>query len=168
VTLRATLDTSVLMEYWKQQKKADVVRKLLERAQAGRLDLVISARILEDVPRPPLADRINELPVLSVQATGAVTRLDYWVLGRDLLGSEAFAAVEKNPPRPASGKGTEGGGRQPDWRDWDHLHVHYLSGRDVFLTFDTGMLKIADELRARLGVTVLSPEQFLSDPRYAE
>lgn len=160
---RATLDTSVLMEYWKQQPKVAVVEALLQRAREGVLDLAISARVREDVPRPPLADRINELPLLSVQETGAVTRLDYWVLDRDMLGSDDFVAVEQNPPTPAAGKG----GNPPDWRDWDHLHAHYLSGRDVFLTWDTGMLARAEALRAKLGITVMCPEAFLARPQCA-
>lgn len=155
---RATLDTSVLLEYWKQQEKESVVEILLQRAQGGALELAISARVREDVPRPPLAGRINELPLLSVREVGAVIRPDHWVLDRDDLGSTGFVEVSKAPPQSSRPKG----GQPPDWRDWDHLHAHYLSGRDAFLTWDTGMLAQATVLRERLGISVLSPEDFLA------
>ena len=156
--LRATLDTSVLMEYWKEQDKATVVEALVQRAREGVLDLAVSARLREDVPCPPLAERINELPLLSVQEIGAVTRLDHWVLDRDVLGSDCFVVVSENPPMAEPRKG----GKPPDWRDWDHLHAHYLSGRDVFLTWDTGMLALAEGLREKVGITVMRPEEFLA------
>lgn len=50
----------------------------------------------------------------------------------------------------------------PDWRDWDHLHAHHLSGRDVFLTWDRRILDVGAELRERLGIIVVQPEDYLA------
>ena len=50
----------------------------------------------------------------------------------------------------------------PDWRDLDHLDAHYRAGRDKFVTFDGGILKLADKL-SQLGIVVISPEELLSE-----
>ena len=52
-------------------------------------------------------------------------------------------------------------GKAPDWRDWDHLHAHYLRRRDVFLTWDGGILDCADELKGKLDIVVMRPEEYL-------
>ena len=71
-----TLDTNVLVEFWRNQNRATVTESLLT---------------LADIPRPPLANRINELPELKVQQIGAVFRLDFSALdGGDMLGVTSF------------------------------------------------------------------------------
>ena len=50
--------------------------------------------------------------------------------------------------------------KPPDCRDWDHLHGHYLAERDVFLTWDRGILRVADQLQVELGLVVMKPEDF--------
>lgn len=155
----ATLDTNLLVEYWKDQAKAAVVKRLLEFAQNRHLDLAVTARIREDIPKPRLSDRIDELPELDVQEIGSVTRLGYWVLGRDMLGDDRFIAV--------ADRLTEGFRRRshepPDWRDWDHIHAHYLVGRDAFLTWDKRILDVAPDLQDELGIVVMTPEDYLKD-----
>jgi len=153
-TDKLTLDTSVIYEYLENQGKASVTERLLQLGAAGEVELVVTARINEDVPQSPLADRIQELPLLNVDVTGSVTRLDCWVIGRDMLGSDEFKSVFSELYR--SGK------KQPDWRDWDHLHAHFLLGRDVFLTWDNKILNLSGELRTRLGIVVMRPEEYLT------
>jgi hypothetical protein len=75
-----TLDTSVLLEYWKNQKKRSSVERLLELSRSGNVDLVVTARIREDVPRPPLSEIINHMYQLNVQEGPSVARLGLWVL----------------------------------------------------------------------------------------
>ena len=48
----------------------------------------------------------------------------------------------------------------PDWRDLDHLDAHYRAGRDKFVTWDRGILKLSDKL-SRLGIVVITPEKLL-------
>ena len=153
----ATLDTNLLVEYWKNQAKAAVVEGLLELAQSGQLDLAVTARIREDIPQPPLSDRINELPEISVQEIGTVMRLGVGVLGRDSLGDVGFIDVADQLTDQFSRRST----KPPDWRDWDHVHAHYLAGRDVFLTWDKRILDVACDLQDTLGVTVMKPEGYL-------
>ncbi len=118
---------------------------------------MVTARIHEDVPDDPLAREIGRLPELGITKGPSVTRLDYWVLGRDMLGSDAFVATEQELSDELRRKGHT----PPDFRDWDHLHAHLLQGRDVFLTWDRRVLDIRDALRARFGVRVMMPEEYL-------
>jgi len=152
-----TLDTNLLHEYWKQRDKSEVVERLLLLARQGRVDLAVTARVHEDVPRPPLAHKLDELRQLGVRKTGSVTRLGFWVLGRDMLADEAFRSFHPT----ASELAKQFGEKPPDWRDWDHLHAHYLLRRDAFLTWDGGIVCLAETLKDRFGIVVMTPEQYL-------
>ena len=156
----ATLDTNVLEEYWREQNNAVVTESLLNLAKRGQIDLAITSRIHADIPDLPLANRINDLPELNVQQIGSVFRLDCSTLdGGDLLGSDDFlnaiVSLEDEFDRQGRRK------KRPDWRDWDHLHGHYLSGREAFLTWDRPILNIAPELQTRLRLDVIKPQDFL-------
>ena len=154
---RLTLDTNLLLEYWKNQSKRKTVEKLLLLAKEGKVDMAVTARIREDVPLPPLAQKLNELLELGINETGSVTRLGYWGLGRDMLGDEAFNDFWPTAQALAGQRGK----KLPDWRDWDHLHAHYLLHRDIFLTWDEGIICLSDDLRTRFGVVVMRPEAYL-------
>lgn len=157
----ATLDTNVLVELWADRKKAAVTEIILDLAKCGLLDLAITKRIRDDIPNPPLAERINELPSLRVRQIGTVFILGSSYLGGgDMLGDDEFpeAAGQIEDIFDQQGRIK----RRPDWRDWDHIEGHYLKGRDVFLTWDGPILDAAEELRARLGIKVMKPEDFLA------
>jgi len=64
-----TIDTNLLMEYWRNRNRMQVVEQLLSLADEGSVDLAITSRIREDVPNPPLAQRINQLSELGIQET---------------------------------------------------------------------------------------------------
>ena len=157
--ISVTLDTNVLVEYWCNQHKAAVTKSVLNLAKHGKIELAITSRINADIPRLPLADRINELPVLNVQQIGSAFRLDCSTLdGGDMLGSDDFlqvmASLEDELDRQGRTK------QRPDWKDWDHLQGHFLSRRQVFLTWDLGILAVASELQERLGIVAKTPEDF--------
>ena len=154
---KLTLDTNLLHEYWKQRGKHKLVERLLLLAEQGKVDLAVTARVHEDVPLPPLAKKLNELPKLNIDEASSVTRLGYWVLGRDMLGNEAFDDSYSVACTLAQQYGKE----PPDWRDWDHLHAHYLLRRDVFLTWDEGIICLCKYLRDEFGVVVMRPEEYL-------
>lgn len=157
----ATLDTNVLVEFWNDREKAATTKTLLDLAQAGMLDLAVTSRIGNDIPLPPLANRINELPEIGVKGIGSVFRLDMSALGGgEMLGSEEFLDVVSHIEEIFDKQGRAS--KRPDWRDWDHVHGHYLKGRDVFLTWDRPLLDATPELKAKLGIVVLRPEDFLS------
>lgn len=155
-----TIDTNLLQEYWREQKNVAVTEKLLDLAKHGQVDLAITSRINADIPDLPLASRINDLPQLNVQQIGSVFRLGHSSLGGgDVLGSDSFLNVMDSLESRFDREGRVK--RRPDWKDWDHLHGHYLSGRDVFLTWDRPILEVASELQQQLGIVVTTPQEFL-------
>ncbi len=161
----ATLDTNVLQEFWRNQDKANVVRQLLDFSDEGQIDLVVTTRISADTPRLPLAERIDELPELGVGTIGSSFRLGVSSLGsKDMLvgpeAKELASFIEEHSRQLGHRK------RQPDWRDQDHLYGHMVERRDVFLTWDRGILDLADALQGRFGLVVTTPDAFVA--RFAE
>ena len=155
----ATLDTNLLQELWRNQDKVAVVEDLLKLAQRGLVDLAVTTRIDADIPRRPLSDRISKLPVLGVKRIGSVFRLDVSSLdGGDVLGDDRVLADMDSIKHELRLLGK----KNPEWQDWDHIYGHYSSGRDVFLTWDRGILNIAAQLKTKLGVIVMKPEDYLS------
>ena len=123
---------------------------------------LVTGRIREDVPRPPLADRIDELPELGIDLMGSVIRYGQWDADADTLGSARFEQVRESIADRAGA--TPGGpGNAPDWRDWGHLHAHNLGRWDVFHTWDAGILDCADELKGKLDIVVMRPEEYLEN-----
>jgi len=154
---KLTIDTNLLLEYWKQQNKREHVERLLGLAKLGKIDLAVTARIREDIPSDPLVEMLRELPALNIDETGTVMRLDYGMIDRDILADEDFTAFEAMECALAK----QSGRRPPDWRDWDHLHAHYLLQRDVFLTWDKGILCLSDDLATRFGIIVMRLGDYL-------
>lgn len=154
-----TLDTNVVQEYWRQRAQAPIVEALLDLAERKLINLAVTRRIYEDVPRFPLKDRIDELPEIGINVTGSVFRLDVSALnGGDMLGSDTSMDVFESVIQSLDIQGLP----TPDWRDWDHVHAHYLSGRDAFLTWDKGILRAAPQLKAQLEIIVMKPEEFIA------
>ena len=158
---KVTIDACIPQELWKTQDRANIVMSLLDLACDGGVDLAITTRVDQDIPNMPLSARIRELPEVGVQRIGAPFRLDFSKLdGDDVLASTSFGEVSESIDAELQREGLSER-KRPDWRDWDHLHGHYSAGRDVFLTWDGGILGIASQLKARLGITVMMPEEFL-------
>ena len=153
-----TLDTNLVQELWWERDNAALVEQILALGQSGNIELAITNRIYADIPRPPLSDRIQELPTLGVARVGSVFRLDVSGLdGGDALGSDRFLGEMGLIIDKQRAKGL----KEPEWQDWDHIHGHYLAGRDVFLTFDKNLLATSCQLKSKLGIVVMSPQEFL-------
>jgi len=158
--LRLTLDTNLLQEYWRERAKRDVVAQLLELAGVGTVELAVTNRITSDIPDRPLADRLRELPDLGIEKIGSVFRLGMSALGgQDGLGSDLFGELQAEVDAELRRRGRTD---VPDWRDWDHLHGHFLKHRDVFLTWDKRLVEAGEILAGRLPLTVMAPEAFLA------
>lgn len=155
---KLTLDTNLLQEYWKKQLKYKVIERLISLSKEGRIDLAVTARIREDIPLSPLAEEINRLSEINITETGSITRLGHWRLGRDMLCSENMIEYWEQIRRDALKHK-----KLPDWRDEDHIHAHYLLKRDIFLTWDKGILSLADDLKDKFGIIVETPEEYLSN-----
>lgn len=61
-----TLDSNIPLEYWKDQERKGVVEELIALERAGKVSLMVTARIRQDIPRDPLASEINRLPELGI------------------------------------------------------------------------------------------------------
>ena len=158
MTTTVTLDTNVVREYWSQRARVAVVEALINLAEGGLISLAVTRRIFHDIPDPPLAERISSLREIGVNLTGSVFRLDISALDSgDMLGSELALDVFESVACNLALEGQPA----PDWRDWDHLHGHYLSGRDVFLTWDKDILRAAPQLDTQLGIVIMKPEDFI-------
>ncbi len=160
--LTITLDTNILWELWHRRNEVEAIEKLMELNRIGVVELGITARVHEDIPSDPASTRLRAEFESGLSELPSVTRLGYWVLGRDRLGADGFDARFKEATAKAAGrlpKGKRGG--PPDWRDWDHLHGHYLEGRDYFVTLDQGILVIAQELRTWFGIEVRRPAEII-------
>ena len=153
---RLTLDTMLARDLLEQRSQRESTEAILDLAREGHCEIAVTARIREDVPDDPLASRVDELESLGIEVVGSITRLGYWILGRDYLASDDFVAFEEE-----INERRENGERVPDWRDLDHLHAHFVQKRDVFLTRDVPILELADELRGRFGIVVMRPDQYL-------
>ena len=149
-----------MVDSHQDQAKRKAVERLLLLAKEDKVDLAVTARIREDVPLSPLAQKLEELPELGINEIGSVTRVGYWVLGRDMLGDEPFNDFWPTAQALAEQRGK----KPPDWRDWDHLHAHYLLRRDIFLTWDEGIICLSDDLLTHFGVVVMKPEAYLHLP----
>ena len=164
-----TFDTSVIIEYWKNQAKIEHVEKLLELGNKLEIDLAVSGRIHDDIPRQPLANKINDLPDLNIHEIGAVIRVGNWKIGIDIAGSDDFNNLIDSLESSVKFRDMNKD-KRPDWRDWDHIHTHYRYGRDYFLTWDRRILHFKEELHDELGITVMKPEKYLLEhqPTHSE
>ncbi len=85
-----TLDTSVVIEWWKNQAKVEHVETLIELGKKFEIDLAVTGRIHDDVPNQPLAAKINDLPNLLIDEIGAIIRIDNWKPSIDTTGITEF------------------------------------------------------------------------------
>jgi hypothetical protein len=112
--IRLTLDTNLLQEYWREQEKRSVVEQLLDLGRGGVAELVVTARIGDDIPGGPLADRLRELPELGIARIGGIFRLDLSALdGSDMLGSDVFDQLAQQADAELTRRGRAA---VPDWR----------------------------------------------------
>ncbi|HET8738879.1 MAG TPA: hypothetical protein VFO17_04000 [Acidimicrobiia bacterium] len=147
---RLTLDTNLIREWLDEDSRVETVQQLLRLKDAGKVDLAVTARIHEDIWFPPLSDRLAELAEVGIAETGSVARLGFWQLGRDHLGDSEFVDwVESLNVK------------EPDWRDFDHLHAHMLQNRDFFLTWDSKILHFRVDLSTLWRIEVQRPEEYL-------
>ncbi len=155
-----TLDTNVVIEWWDNQDKVEYVDKLLELGKKFEIDMAVTRRIRDDLLKRSSIAEINDLPNLLIDEIGAVIRMNNWKPGTDIGGITEFVnfigSIETSDKFDHMSKK-----RQPDWRDWDHIHTHYRYGRNYFLTWDRGILHFQKEFE-EFGIKVIKPEDYLS------
>lgn len=159
-----TLDTNVVIEWWDNQDKVEYVDKLLELGKKFEIDMAVTRRIRDDLLKRSSIAEINDLPNLLIDEIGAIIRINNWKPGTDIGGITEFVnfteSIETSDKfNHMSEK------RQPDWRDWDHIHAHYRYGRNYFLTWDGGILHFQKEFE-EFGIKVMKPEDYLSQHKH--
>ena len=154
-----TLDTDVLLK----MKRGEVI-DMREFRKIYLVDLAVSQRIREDIKLHP--DEEKFLSDYYIRTIPSIMRSSFDSKAQRFLvnpkfnkpGSTEFLksaeSIINNFFRPR-------GETPPGYLDWDHLHAHYLSERDVFLTDDQKILKIKDQLKEELGIVVMSLENFV-------
>lgn len=155
------------MEFWLDQAKRAVAEELWRLAHRGVIELAISRRLDEEVPAE-LAARLRELPIVK---TGDLFRIRRSTIGGpdflgsgefdDFLRSAEFAETESDLLR----RGILAARRRPSSDDWDHVHAHYATRRDVFLTWDRGLLAWSEPMHGRFRIVVMKPETYVQELR---
>ena len=155
-----TLDTDVFLKM-----KRGVPVDMLEFRKTHLVDLAVSERIREDILLRPDEEQllfdayIRRIP--SIMRCSFDSRAQRFLLNPKFNkpGCTEFLKFTESiinsyfKPREET---------PPGYLDWDHLHAHYLSGRDIFLTDDQKILKIKEQLREELGITIMNLEDFLN------
>jgi hypothetical protein len=158
--LKLTLDTDVIRDIWDDDARRTHIDALLVLRELGTIDLAVTRHIEEDIPRAPLAERIAELPTLGISQTGGILVFDFSRFdGPDVFGDEAFhdwwrdleAARKPNEPK------------LPGRTDYRHLHAHYIRKRDIFVTWDKAILRLAPPLAETFGLRVMTPEEAVAE-----
>ena len=155
-----TLDTDVFLKM-KREESVD----MLEFRKTYLVDLAVSQRIHEDIKLHP--DEEQFLSDHYIRMIPSIMRCSFDSKAQRFL-------INPNFNKPGSTeflKSAESiinsyfkpkGETPPGYLDWDHLHAHYLSGRDLFLTDDKKILKIKEQLKEELGIIVMNLEDFLN------
>ena len=155
-----TLDTDVFLK----MKRGEPV-DILEFRKTHLVDLAVSQRIREDILLRP--DEEQLLFDAYIRKIPSIMRCSFDSRAKRFLLNPKF----NKPGCTEFLKFTESiinsyfkpkGETPPGYLDWDHLHAHYLSGRDIFLTDDQKILKIKEQLEEELGITVMNLEDFLN------
>ena len=154
-----TLDTNVFLKI-KRGESVD----MREFRKTYLVDLAVSQRIREDIPLNP--DEEQFLSDYYIRKIPSIMRCSFDSKAQRFLINPEF----NKPGSTEFLKSAESiidnffkprGETPPGYLDWDHLHAHYLSKRDIFLTDDKKILKIKDQLKEELGIIVMSLEDFV-------
>ena len=155
-----TLDTDVLLK----MKRGEVV-DMQEFRKTYLVDLAVSQRIREDIELRP--DEEKFLSDYYIRTIPSIMRSSFDSQAQRFLLNPKFnkpGSTEflKSAESIINNFFTPRGEKPPGYLDWDHLHAHYLSERDIFLTDDQKILKIKGRLKDELGIIVMNLENFLN------
>lgn len=155
-----TLDTDMLLKM-KREESVD----MQEFRKTYLVDLAVSQRIREDILLSP--DEEQFLSDYYIRTIPSIMRCSFDSKAKRFLLNPKF----NKPGSTEFLKSAESiidnffkprGETPPGYLDWDHLHAHYLSGRDIFLTDDKKILKVKDQLKEKLGIVVMNLENFVN------
>ena len=151
-----TLDTNVFLK----MKSGDLLTptKLYQKCP---MDLAVTQRIRDDIPFDDSVEQYltdNYLRIIpSIMRFSFDSKSERFLLypGYDKPGCTEFVKLAES-----ISNGIKNRDKSPEYLDWDHLHAHYLSGRDIFVTEDQAILAIGRQLKV-LGIRVMRFEKLL-------
>ena len=160
--LKVTIDTNVFQEHIRGQEKSKVAEELLDLAKQGKIDLTLTTRVWEDIPDGEIREKLEAyLKKGTIGISLASSSLDArpWEKGEAFpyIFFEHLLSILEGEDK-AQGRGKKS---IPSLNDRDHIQGHYVTKRDVFLTWDVDLLRWGERLRERFGVVSMKPEEFL-------
>ena len=161
VALQITIDTNVLIDGLDgEPENRAVFDALLSLHREGRVEIALSTRLEQDKSDDSDVGRVGrhheaakEFAVIGGPARINVSR----------LGSRDVIADGDQANRLAKMFGVQNfasANKHTVW-DVDHLYAHWSDDRDVFLTYDKGILNKKRALK-NAGIVVMDPPEFLA------
>lgn len=171
MTLKFTIDTCCVIDGARQEHAWREVDELVDFARQGVIELWLAVAFdgdQRDAKEDNFATNLSWLadrPVIGRTVNPA--RLDYSEaeLGGIALGGESDGAADATIQSLLPRKGPAVRGMHPKIDDIHHLTSHRMQGNDVFVTRDSDMLKVRDQLLARVGITVETPAEAVARAR---
>ena len=163
--LAVTIDTNVFCEYIAKQDKWKEAEQVFALAEQGKIRPAATTRVWADIPNGPLRKKFESLFAKPwFRLSRAATKLDSDTgeetdYASDFMIDDFMDALKKRDRKNGRRK------KIPSQNDRDHVQGHYLSRRDVFLTWDQQVLRWAEELKPRFGILAMMPEEFLKQFR---
>jgi hypothetical protein len=166
---KITLDTNCVIGLLDTKSETatstEELRELVRLALSGKIELSITTRVEVDVERDNDSQRrasmlkqIAMFPVIGTVARWDTSKWD----GEDIwVGPEEQALAEEVQRTVFPGLTPKSARYENKIADIDHLLGHKLSGRDIFVTDDSGILRRHAELRASFGIVVMKPAECL-------
>ena len=153
-----TLDTNVILK----MKRGEILDPLKLREKCP-LDLAVTQRIRDDLSLN-LSDEqflensfIRRIP--SIMRSSYDSKSERFLLNPefDKPGSTEFLQVAESIIEGLKHTSEN----PPEYLDFDHIHAHYMSGRDIFVTEDRKILRLSSKLKG-LGIRIMNFEELLS------
>lgn len=153
-----TLDTNEVIN----MKRGKILDPLTLREKCP-LDLAVTQRIRDDLSLNPSDEQfltngyIRRIPSIMRNSYDSKSRRFLLNPEFDKPGSTEFVRLAESiiDSFKKSGKSL------PQYLDFDHIHAHYLAGRDIFVTEDGDILKTRSQLRD-IGIRIMNFEELLS------
>ena len=153
-----TLDTNVILK----MKRREILGPLKLREKCP-LDLAVTQRIRDDLSLNPSDEQflensfIRRIPSIMRNSYDSESKLFLLNPEFDKPGSTEFLQVAESIIEGLKHTGEN----PPEYLDFDHIHAHYMSGRDIFVTEDKKILKMSSKLKD-LGIRIMDFEELLS------
>lgn len=171
--IKITLDTNCIINLLDDKSKTrtsiDDLKYILKLIDEDIITAYVTTRFVADQSNDRDRDRVigiaTKLSELPINTVGVGFRLDTSTLdGADFLGDDNTLAINNELVRLLNPSGLDKNCNTFSNRinDIDHLIGHYQNNNDIFITDDGGISNKAETLRNILGITIMSPGDFVS------